>query len=211
MASEDGEWRIARAPNALIVPDSWFEQRFRQVSLYFFDPSAQILVPEPVFVPRGEQLATALTSALLRGPGPALEGISRSFIPDGLSFGLSVPVSEEGVAELSLRGYSGRLTPDASEQMLAQLAWTLRQEPTIEALRVSVGGRPITLSGGESLFDVDVQGAQYDPTVLEASTLLYGLRDGRLVSGPPDSLAPVDRPHGGLQAGRALRGGRHHR
>ena len=196
MASEDGEWRIARAPDALIVPDSWFEQRFRQVSLYFFDPSARILVPEPVFVPRGEQLATALTSALLRGPGPGLEGISRSFIPEGLSFGLSVPVSEEGVADLSLRGYSGRLTPDASEQMLAQLAWTLRQEPTVQSLRVSVGGQQITLPGGESLFDVDQQGAQYDPTVLGASTLLYGLRDGRLVSGPPDSLAPVDGPMG---------------
>ncbi|MGH3307900.1 MAG: LpqB family beta-propeller domain-containing protein, partial [Nocardioides sp.] len=196
MASEDGEWRIARAPDALIVPDSWFEQRFRQVSLYFFDPSARILVPEPVFVPRGEQLATALTSALLRGPGPALEGISRSFIPEGLSFGLSVPVSEEGVADLALRGYNGRLTPDASEQMLAQLAWTLRQEPTIQSLRVSVGGQQITLSGGESLFEVDQQGAEYDPTVLGASTLLYGLRSGRLVSGPPDSLAPVDGPMG---------------
>jgi Lipoprotein LpqB beta-propeller domain/Sporulation and spore germination len=196
MASEDGEWRIARAPNALIVPDSWFEQRFRQASLYFFDPSARILVPEPVFVPRGEQLATALTSALLRGPGPALEGVSRSFIPEGLSFGLSVPVSEDGVADLALRGYNGRLTPDASEQMLAQLAWTLRQEPTIQTLRVSVGGQPITLSGGESLFDVDVQGSRYDPTVFGASTLLYGLRDGRLVAGTPDSLAPVDGPMG---------------
>jgi hypothetical protein len=196
MASEDGEWRIARAPDALIVPDSWFEQRFRQVSLYFFDPSARILVPEPVFVPRGEQLATALTGALLRGPGPALEGISRSFIPEGLSFGLSVPVSEEGIADLALRGFSGRLTPDASEQMLAQLAWTLRQEPTIRFLRVSVGGQQITLPGGESLFDVDEQGARYDPTVLGASTLIYGLRDGRLVSGPPDSLAPVDGPMG---------------
>jgi hypothetical protein len=196
MASEDGEWRIARAPDALIVPDSWFEQRFRQVSLYFFDPSARILVPEPVFVPRGEQLATALTSALLRGPGPALEGVSRSFIPEGLSFGLSVPVSEEGIADLALRGFSGRLTPDASEQMLAQLAWTLRQEPTIQSLRVSVGDQQITLSGGESLFDVDQQGAEYDPTVLEASTLVYGLRDGRLVSGAPDSLAPVDGPMG---------------
>ena len=201
MASEDGEWRIARAPDALIVPDSWFEQRFRQVSLYFFDPSARILVPEPVFVPRGEQLATALTSALLRGPGPALEGISRSFIPEGLSFGLSVPVSEEGVAELALRGYNGRLTPDASEQMLAQLAWTLRQEPTIRFLRVSVGGQQITLRGGESLFDVDEQGARYDPTVFGASTLLYGLRGGRLVSGPPDSLAPVDGPMGVSRVG----------
>ena len=196
MASEDGEWRIARAPDALIVPDSWFEQRFRQVSLYFFDPSGRILVPEPVFVPRGEQLATALTSALLRGPGPSLDGVSRSFIPDGLSFGLSVPVSEEGVAELALRGYSGRLTPDASKQMLAQLAWTLRQEPAIESLRVSVGGQPITLSGGESLFDVDAQGGEYDPTVLGASTLVYGLRNGRLVGGPPDSLAAVDGPMG---------------
>ncbi|HET8961250.1 LpqB family beta-propeller domain-containing protein [Nocardioides sp.] len=201
MASEDGEWRIARAPDALIVPDSWFEQRFRQVSLYFFDPSARILVPEPVFVPRGEQLATALTSALLRGPGPALQGISRSFIPEGLSFGLSVPVSDEGVADLSLRGFSGRLTPDASEQMLAQLAWTLRQEPAIEALRVSVGGRPVTLAGGESLFDVDEQGARYDPTVLDASTLLYGLGAGRLVSGPPDSLSPVDGPLGVTRLG----------
>jgi hypothetical protein len=201
MASEDGEWRIARAPDALIVPDSWFEQRFRQVSLYFFDPSARILVPEPVFVPRGEQLATALTSALLRGPGPALDGISRSFIPEGLSFGLSVPVSDEGIADLALRGYNGRLTPDASEQMLAQLAWTLRQEPTIKFLRVSVGGQPITLPGGESLFDVDEQGARFNPTVFGASTLLYGLRDGRLVSGTPDSLAPVDGPMGVSQLG----------
>lgn len=201
MASEDGEWRIDRAPDALIVPDSWFEQRFRQVSLYFFDPSARILVPEPVFVPRGEQLATALTSALLRGPGPALEGISRSFIPEGLSFGLSVPVSEEGVADLALRGFSGRLTPDASEQMLAQLAWTLRQEPAIESLRVSVGGQPITLPGGESLFDVDQQGDRYDPTVFDASTLLYGLREGRLISGPPDSLGPVDGPLGVTRLG----------
>jgi hypothetical protein len=196
MASEDGEWRISRAPDALIVPDSWFEQRFRQVSLYFFDPSARILVPEPVFVPRGEQLATALTSALLRGPGPALDGISRSFIPEGLSFGLSVPVSDEGIADLALRGFNGRLTPDASEQMLAQLAWTLRQEPTIRFLRVSVGGQPITLPGGESLFDVDEQGARFNPTVFGASTLLYGLREGRLVSGTPDSMTPVDGPMG---------------
>jgi Lipoprotein LpqB beta-propeller domain/Sporulation and spore germination len=201
MASQDGEWRIARAPDALIVPDSWFEQRFRQVSLYFFDPSGRILVPEPVFVPRGEQLATALTSALLRGPGPALTGVTRSFIPEGLSFGLSVPVSEEGVADLALRGFSGRLTPEASQQMLAQLAWTLRQEPAIESLRVSVGGRQITLSGGESLFNVEAQGAEYDPTVLGASTLLYGLREGRLVSGPPDSLTPVEGPLGDTRLG----------
>ena len=53
MDREDGEWRIAKAPDALIVPRTWFAPRFRQVSLYFFDPTGQILVPEPVFVPSG--------------------------------------------------------------------------------------------------------------------------------------------------------------
>ena len=83
-------------------------------------------MPEPVFVQRGEQSTTALTEALLRGPGPTLDEVSRSFIPPGLDFDLSVPVSEEGVADLSLRGYSGQLTPEASELMITQLAWTLR-------------------------------------------------------------------------------------
>ena len=82
MAQEDGEWRIAQAPDALIVPETWFEQRFRQVSLYFFDPTAQILVPEPVFVPRGEQLAThADPGAAARARAPSLGGSSRTLHP----------------------------------------------------------------------------------------------------------------------------------
>ena len=82
--NEDGEWRIAEAPDALIVPETWFDDSASaQVSLYFFDPTARILVPEPVFVPRGEQLAISLIQALLPGPGAELAGSSRSFIPPG--------------------------------------------------------------------------------------------------------------------------------
>jgi hypothetical protein len=57
LTTEDGEWRIDGLPDALIVPETWFEDQFRRMSLYFFDPTAQILVPEPVFVPTGDQLA----------------------------------------------------------------------------------------------------------------------------------------------------------
>jgi hypothetical protein len=200
MALEDGEWRIARAPDALVVPESWFEQRFRQVSLYFFDPSAQALVPEPVFVQRGEQSTTALTEALLRGPGPTLDRVSRSFIPPGLDFDLSVPVSEEGVADLSLRGYSGQLTPEASELMVTQLVWTLGQEASIEGIRVSIGGQQVTSSTGQSLFRVDERSV-YDPTGLDSSSLFYGLRDGLMVSGQPDALATVNGPWGTTRSG----------
>lgn len=200
LTREEGEWRISQAPDALIVPESWFEQNFRQVSLYFFDPSAQILVPEPVFVPLGEQLGTAMTRALLAGPSAKLNSVVRTFIPQGLTFGLSVPVDEEGVAELTLRGYAGRLSPDASELLLAQVAWTLRQEPSISAVRVSISEQQLTLPGGAGQFSVG-EGSAYDPTGLQASSLLFGLRAGRLVSGAADGLAPVDGPMGVAEQG----------
>ena len=200
LALEGQEWRIAEAPDALVVPESWFEQRFRQVSLYFFDPTARILVPEPVFVPRGEQLATTLVSGLLRGPSPELARVSRSFLPPGLSFDLSVPVSSDGVADLSLKGDAGQQSPQAIELMVAQLAWTLRQEPSIRALRVSIGGQQLQLPGGVSEVSVN-QGAEYDPTGLQASSLLYGLRGGLLVAGPSHALDVVDGPLGASRYG----------
>jgi hypothetical protein len=195
MVREDGEWRIADPPDALIVPENWFEQRFTQALLYFFDPSAGILVPEPVFVPIGDQFATALVDSLLRGPGDRLDGVTRSFIPPGLRYDLSVQVSEDGVAELDLTGYSGQLNPEASELMLAQLAWTLRQEPDITSLRVTLGGQPVALPGGVSQINVQ-EGSEFDPTGIQSSSLLFGLRGGRLVAGAPDALAPVDGPMG---------------
>ncbi|GCD91639.1 LpqB family beta-propeller domain-containing protein [Nocardioides sp. LS1] len=198
MQQVDGEWRIAEAPDALVVPESWYEQRYRQASLYFFDPTAHVLVPEPVYVPRGEKLATALIQGLLRGPGRSLSKVSRTFIPPGLKLVLSVPA--QSVADISLRGDIGQQTPQAIELMVAQLAWTLRQEPTIRAFRISIGGQPVTLPGGVGAFSVD-QGSQYDPTGFQASSLLYGLREGRLVSGTPDGLDTVDGPLGAADFG----------
>ena len=188
MVMEDGELRIAEAPNALVVPESWFEQRFRQVSLYFFDPTAQILVPEPVFVPRGEQLATSLVKGLLRGPEQELTQVSRSFIPAGLTFGLSVPVSADGVADISLRGDAANQTPQAIELMLAQFAWTLRQESEIRRFRVSVGGQPIQLPGGAREISVG-EGAQYDPTgAMTPARSSSVSRTVRFVAGDASSL-----------------------
>ncbi len=195
MVIEDGEYRIREAPDALIVPAPWFAQRFRQVSLYFFDRTAQILVPEPVFVPRGEQLATTLIDGLLAGPGDDLEGIARSFLPPGLSVGLSVPVTADGVAEIALVGEAGAQNPEVVAKILAQLSWTLRQEPSIRAVRLAIGDEQVRLPGGVSAYGVD-GGLEFDPTGYQASRLLYGLRDGRLVSGEPDALSPADGPLG---------------
>ncbi|MGY2702439.1 LpqB family beta-propeller domain-containing protein [Nocardioides sp. HB32] len=196
MVRADGEWRIDDAPNALIVPENWFADRYRPVSLYFFDPTASILEPEPVFVPTGDQLATSLTEALLMGPGSGLQRVAQTFIPRGLDVAVGVTVSDEGVADVLLTGDAGQLSANTVDLMMAQFAWTLRQEPKVKSIRLSVGGAPVPLPGGVSSYRVD-GGAEYDPAGFQSSPLLYGLsRAGRLVSGTPAALGRVDGPFG---------------
>lgn len=200
MVREGGEWRIANPPDALIVPELWFERQFTQAALYFFDPTARILVPEPVFVPRGAQMATSLVRGLLLGPRPELAGVEVSFLPDqDSSLGLPVTVGDQGVATILL-GDRVSLSPEELQLAVAQLAWTLRQDPEIDTIRLEAGGELLALPGGVSEFEVDL-GTEYDPTVLAASRTLYGIRDGLLVAGDAGELSPVSGPMGREPAG----------
>ncbi|QIX27666.1 hypothetical protein ncot_14475 [Nocardioides sp. JQ2195] len=181
MTVEDGEWRIADPPDAMIVSDEFFEGRYRQASLYFVDPTARVVVPEPVFVPRSGQLSAVLMRGLLRGPGARLDGVLRSYIPDDMNLDLSAPVSADGVAEVSLRGDITTLDPESVELMTVQIAWTLRQDPSVSRVRLTINETPVTTSGSSSAFDVDI-GEEYNPIGANSWQGLFGLREGRVVS-----------------------------
>lgn len=190
---EDGEFRILDPMDALVVRASWFNDRFRQASLYYFDPTAQVLVPEPVFVPVGGTFASDLVSALLAGPPEQLRDVVRTFLPKDLSVNLSVPVID-GVARVDMRGDPPSTAPEA-ELMMAQLAATLRQEPSISALRVTIGGEEVHLP--EATTEYDVSGADaFDPTYTGTVGNLYGLRRGRVVIGGFGDLNAVNGPFG---------------
>ncbi|WP_232679471.1 GerMN domain-containing protein [Nocardioides sp. R-C-SC26] len=198
---ENGEYRIVNPPNALVVPDAWFAQRFQQASLYFFDPSGSVLVPEPVYVPRGDQRATSLISGLLAGPGSALADVVSTAIPAGLSQGLSVPVSADGVADLSLAGPAVPPNQSTVDRMLAQLVWTLRQDPRIKALQLTIGDQVVRDASGATAFPVAESG-RYVPAGIGGPGDLYGLARGRLVLLPGGQ--PEPRPTSGpFGAGRA--------
>lgn len=201
MVREGGEWRIARVPNALIVPRDFFDQMYQPATIYFFDPSGRILVPEPVHVPGGQQLASSLVRALVHGPGSGLSQVARSYIPPGLSV-VSVPV-RNGVAAVSMNGRDpGPLTTKATRQIVAQLMWTLHQDPTIRSFRLSIDGRPVTDSTGAQTFRVGVtDNAPLDPAVSRATSVFYALRKGRLVSGQIDHPTPLDGPFGKQRLG----------
>ena len=196
MQREDGEWRIATLPDALVVPETWFSQAYRRVSLYFLDPTAQIMVPEPVFLPRGDQLATALVTRLIQGPTRGLRGrVEQSFIPPGVDVELSVTVSDAGIADIRLTGGVTMPSERDAALMVAQLTWTLSQDSSVTGVRISINGEPVILSEGRPVFPMD-RGRFYDPTGFQATSALFALREGRLVLGAPGNLAPADGPMG---------------
>jgi hypothetical protein len=197
MTLENGEWRISQPPPNLMVPAQWYEQRFRQVSLYFFDPSSSILIPEPIFVPRGQQFASTLVNALLQGPSTELAAMEQSYLPADLRSLVSVPVSPSGVAQIDLTSDTNQSpmpSPEQTELLVSQLAWTLQQDPTISKFRVTIDDRPVQLPG-ETEFSVD-HGHQYAPYVAGSSTQLFGLLAGLMVGGSPQNLPVVAGPFG---------------
>ncbi|QIK75612.1 LpqB family beta-propeller domain-containing protein [Nocardioides piscis] len=200
LTSEEGEWRIDRLPDGMVVPASWFESQFRRVSLYYFDPTGQILVPEPVFVPEGDQLASSLVDGLVNDPSIDPR-ISRTFFPPELLRGLSVPITEDGIAEVSLAGPTIKVDAEITQRILTQLVWTMRQEPRIRAVSLTVGEEELVAPGDTTQIGLDV-GSAFDPTGAEASSDLFGLVDGLLVRGSSiGALQPTAGPLGTQRLG----------
>jgi hypothetical protein len=201
LVREQGEWRIDNPPDELIIPESHFEARYQQFFLYYFDKSGEVLVPEPVYLPRGAQAPTLLVSGLLRGPDRGLLGVERTFIPARTELGdISVPVSRDGTAVVPLTDEVLDLDDERLNLAFAQLAWTLAQVPGVEKMRVTVDGSPLDQAGERA--DQSVSGwSKYDPSVAWASRSLFGLRDGRVVAITGGEERRIPGPFGSLTYG----------
>ena len=195
LVQEDGELRIDSVPNALIVPDSWFDDQYQRSSLFFFNPTSEVLVAEPVFVPQGDQSASSLVRGLVTRPPIELQDVVRTYFPAGTRDGLSVPIVS-GIATVSLSGDPDAVSDETGQRMLAQLAWTLRQEQRVRAIQLSVGDRAIIPPEGSSLGNLDA-GDAFDPDGVRPVRQLYALDEGRVVSGTlgdfDETLGPLGR------------------
>jgi rhodanese-related sulfurtransferase len=201
LVREDGEWRIEEPPDVLAIPLDHFESRFAQFSLHYFDKTAQVLVPEPVHVPTGPQATTFLVQGLLAGPGRDLLGVERTFLPAGTRLDdISVPVGEDGTAEVPLSDEVLDATDVELARAFAQLAWTLDQVPGVEQIRVTVDGSPLELPGLGSELAVGAW-SEYDPAVAWASESLFGVREARVVTFDGEREQRVSGPFGSLDLG----------
>jgi len=108
------------------------------------------------------------------------------------------------IAQVSLSGDPDAVDELTAQQMLAQLVWTLRQEPRIGAVQLSIGGRTIVGPSGSPQVSLQF-GSGYDPNGVPATTDLFALDEGRVVSGEMGALAPTLGPLGQEDSGYDLR------
>ncbi|MCL8251778.1 LpqB family beta-propeller domain-containing protein [Aeromicrobium fastidiosum] len=183
----DGEWRITDPQDGLLVTQKFFTDYFRSFDLYFFDRPGRRLVPDPVYLVVGDQLATSLVSSLAGGPASSAREAMRTYVPSRTVLRPSVPVSSRGVADVEFTDDFAELSGSARDRLSAQVVWTLRQVPGIEAVQV-VGGTTALSAGGDEAQPIQAWGG-FGPSTARGRA--YAVVDDRIVEVADGQIEPI--------------------
>ena len=178
----DGEWRISRPPDGLLILQPDFERVYDQLSVYFLDPTGRRLVPDPRYLITGEAQPTALVDRLLAGPSSELAaGVGNPLA--GVQLRRAVRVSARAVT-VDLTGVPDGPGPSLSE-LCAQLVWTLDQL-RVGSVEILVDGEPVALEGVPSVQNVD-DWVSFDPDAVAVDATGHYIDAGalRTVTGEP--------------------------
>ncbi len=122
LAKVDGQWRIAEAPQGLLIDEFTFTETFRGYELYFYDPDYRYLVPDLRWFAGLDAVQTSIVRALLAGPAEWLDPGVVSAFPEGVEIEPgSVPIAN-GVANVELSGatFDDTLTVQRMQEQLEQ-------------------------------------------------------------------------------------------
>jgi len=181
-----GQWRIGNPQDGVMVTRTYYEDYFRPFSLYFFDAPGKRLVPDLVHLAVGEQLPTALVTALARGPGQT-PGNFRTYVPAARTLRPSVTIGNEGVADVEFSSSLTKLSTGERERLAAQIVWTLRSVPALLGVRI-FGETQILSARGDRVHPVESWGI-FGPPAGNSHT--YALVADKLVEIDDTSVKPV--------------------
>lgn len=180
----DSEWRIANPQVGVLISRKYFDDYFRPFNLYNFDPPGRRLVPDPVHLVVGDQLATALVTNLARGPAASIAGLARTYVPPLDALRPSVPVSDDGVADVSFSADFSVLSESVQDHLSAQIVWTLRQVRGIASVRLA-GAATVLSNNGGTTQDIGSWGG-YGPSIARGRA--YAISDDRVVQIDDDTV-----------------------
>ncbi|MDN5806034.1 LpqB family beta-propeller domain-containing protein [Brevibacterium sp.] len=195
LRQENGEWRIASAPDGLLISQTEFQTIFLNYSLEFFTSDYSYLVPDSRWFLRSSSTPTALINELLSGPASYLSGAVVTAIPDGVKLSdTNVVTIENGVAHIAL-GNQGAAPTDREKGLIRQqIASTLKVIPSISSIELTIGGQVVS----ESLQPKTDSSVQVDgpPVVLTKDRLsrISGTTVAKVENSPDLSEAKASDP-----------------
>jgi hypothetical protein len=136
--SEQGEWRISKAPDATVLIRPVFDVIFRSFAIYFFDRQQRFLVPELRWFPSTPATGTRLVNALLRGASNWLKPAVVSAIPTGTRLSIDAVTVENNIALVDLSARALVANRADRTLMKAQLEATLSQLPNVQEVAISI-------------------------------------------------------------------------
>lgn len=180
---EDGEWRIAYAPDGIILSPVNFVSVFQPHALYFYDPTYRFLVPDERWFLARSSTSTRIVSALLAGPADWLEGSVVSSFPEGTQLSLNAVTIDSGSAQVDLSSEALRSSTVEKVRMREQLTDSLSSIATVSSVDLTVEGVPVSLpdsSGTSAQRNPDVDAR---PLVVRGGTAGYATPGSGDVSG----------------------------
>ncbi|MDQ1625270.1 MAG: hypothetical protein QOJ49_768 [Actinomycetota bacterium] len=191
----NGEWRISRLADGLLLTRGDVQETFRQLNIYFLAPSRAVLVPDTVFLPAVAGLSTVLVNRLLGGPSTPLRGAVTTAFPDGTRLAVSSVALRAGVARVNLDTTALKADDAGRALMSAQLVWTLKQLPEFTGLRVTADGRDLGVPGQGQVQPREAW-RTFDPAGLTEGSIAYVVRGGRVGRIVDGRFTPVAGPAG---------------
>ncbi|ACZ31527.1 hypothetical protein Xcel_2512 [Xylanimonas cellulosilytica DSM 15894] len=168
LVRQDGQWRIARLDDGLMVPSPVFTTTFRVTTLYFPTPDHAAWVPDVRWFPQ-QTWRTNAVEELVAGPPAHLAGAASPVLPVGTGLAMSaVTQGTDGSFQVSLTDQISEASGPARGLFAAQLRATLADARGEADITLSDSTGPIVPP------DVDVPERPRTPGMAVA------LRDGTL-------------------------------
>ncbi|MFF7234287.1 LpqB family beta-propeller domain-containing protein [Streptomyces sioyaensis] len=137
LVKENGQWRIDRLPNGLVLGLSDFQRIYRSVNKYYFasykseaqEPKASrnVLVADPVYLRQRIKPITSSVAALLSGPTDWLNQVTSSAFPPGTRLAArDLALDDSNALRVRLSKQAVSASSAQCKRMAAQLFFTVQ-------------------------------------------------------------------------------------
>lgn len=192
----DGEWRIDKVPDGILISTTDFRVTFQNYPVYFADSGRRFLVPDIHWFPGNNSAAvpTALVRALLAGPAPWLAPAVTTGVPAGTQMAVKAVVVSGDVATVDLTDRARSAEPEERQLLALQLRETLAG--FANTVKITVGGADYDVPTGGWSADApgdlgeSSAGPRVDPSVDSRPVVLDAKGHLARVEGP-QRLVPV--------------------